>query len=244
MSNRFEGTHLSNTVPPYATPPLVYGGNQILSVTVRTSPEVLRDLVPRPLSVNKDSLMALYVGMFNVVDPQKISYYEAGITVPASYKEDVGNYMPVLYLDRALPITIGREVWGFPKFHADFSMEVADDIVQAIVVTEGTTIIEAILHVKEPVRPTAVPSSNVFLPKSIPSSEKKGAYDVKQLATAVVRDAVYSQVRPGDGVLRLGSTASDPLGSIPILEIVSGSYTIGDSVLDYGKVLYDYLTEE
>ena len=152
--------------------------------------------------------------------------------------------MPILYLDKTLPITIGREVWGFPKFQADFGLEVETGVVHASVVKEGTTLIDATLHVGEPVPPTASPPASIFLLKSIPSAEKSSMYDVKQLNTAVIRGGMDSEVRPGEATLRLGSTASDPLGMIPVLEVVSGVYTVGGFVLDYGEVVHNYLTEE
>ena len=243
MSIRFEGTHLSSTMPSYAMPPFTYKNNQMLSITFKTSPDVLRALVPEPLVVNPDSLMTIYVGTLNIVDPEQISDYEAGILIPASYGDNEGSYMPILYLDKALPITIGREVWGFPKFQADFGLEVVTGVVHASVVKEGTTLIDATLHVGESVPPTASPPASVFLLKSIPSAEGSSMYDVKQLTSAVLRDGLDSEVRPGEATLRLGSTASDPLGMVSVLEVVRGVYTVGGFVLDYGEVVHDYLAE-
>jgi acetoacetate decarboxylase len=244
MPIRFEGTHLSSTTPPYAMPPFTYENNQMLYITFKTSPDVLRALVPEPLVVNPDSLMTIYVGMLNVVDPGPISYYEAAILIPVSYGNSKGSYMPILYLDKALPITIGREVWGFPKFQADLCFGVEAGVVHATVAKEGTTLIDATLHMGEPVPPTPSPPASVFLLKSIPSAEGGSTYDVKQLTAAVIRGGMDSEVRPGAATLRLGSTASDPLGMISVLEVVSGVYRVGGSVLDYGEVVHDYLAEE
>lgn len=66
-------------------------------------------------------------------------------------------------------------------------------------------------------------------------------FDVKQLVTAVLRDEIQQEVRPGDATLRLGSTAADPLERIPVLEIVQGVYFTGGFVLDYGRIVHDYL---
>jgi acetoacetate decarboxylase len=241
MSIRFEGTHLSSVMPSYAMPPFTYEYNQMLSIKIKTSPDVIRALVPEPLVVNPDSLMTVYIGTLNIVDPERISYYEAGIQIPASYRDNKGSYMPILYLDKALPITIGREVWGFPKFQADIGLAVETSVVHASVVKEGTLLIDATLHVGEPVPPTASAPASVFLLKSIPSAKGSSTYDVKQLTTAVIRSSVDSEVLPGEATLYLGSTVSDPLALIPVLEVVSGDYTIGGFVLDYGEVLHDYL---
>jgi acetoacetate decarboxylase len=69
-------------------------------------------------------------------------------------------------------------------------------------------------------------------------------YDVKCLTTAVLRDEMNSEMRPGKATLRLGSAASDPLGEIPVLEVVSGVYYIGGFAIDYGRVVYDYLAKK
>jgi len=244
MSIRFEGTYLSSTTPPYAMPPLIYANNQMLSVTFKTPPNVLRALVPEPLVVNADNLMTIYIGKLNIIDPEPISYYEAGILIPVSYEETKGSYMPILYLDKALPITIGREIWGFPKFQADLSLEVESGIVYASVMKEETKLIDATLHMAEPVPSNTSPPGSIFVLKSIPSAKGSSMYDVKQLTTAIIRDGVSSEVYPGEVTLHLGSTALNPLEMIPVLEIVSGVYTIGGFVLDYGEVVYDYLAEE
>jgi acetoacetate decarboxylase len=229
MAIRFEGTRLSSTMPSYGMPPFTFENNQMLYITFKTSPDVLRALVPEPLVVNPDSLMTIYVGMLNSVDPEQISYCEAGLVIPASYGDKKGSYMPILYLDKSLPITIGREVWGFPKFQADLCFEVEAGVVHATVAMEGTTLKDATLQ---------------HMLKSIPSAEEGSTYAVKQLTTAVLRGGVDSEVRPGEATLRLGSTASDPLGMISVLEVVSGVYRLGGSVLDYGEVVHDYLAEE
>jgi acetoacetate decarboxylase len=239
----FEGSHLSSTTFPYPMPPFVYENNQMVSVTFRTSPDVLRELVPEPLVINQDSLMTVYIGMLNIVEPEQVPYYEAAIVIPAAYGDIQGSYMPVLYLDKALPITIGREIWGFPKFQADFSMEVKDGVVHASVRNAGTTLIDITLHSGEPVSPAPPSTGSVILMKSIPSVKGGSTYDVKQLTTALVRDSKDSEVNPGEAKLSLGSTVSDPLGMIPVIEVISGVYTIGGFVLDYGEVVYDYLSQ-
>jgi acetoacetate decarboxylase len=118
-------------------PPFTYENNRTLAITFKTSPDVLRALVPEPLVVNADSLVTIYVGALNVVDPKQISYYEAGIMIPVSFGRDKGCFMPVLYLDNVLPITIGWEVFGYPKFQAQLSMEVEANVVHASVMSGG-----------------------------------------------------------------------------------------------------------
>jgi acetoacetate decarboxylase len=213
-------------------------------ITVRTSPDVLRALVPDLLAVNADSHLSIYVSKLNITHPRPGTYGEAGVLIPASFRGTHGSYMPVLYLDQVRPIIIGREVWGFPKFPADVHLAVGDGAVHASVVVETTALIDATLRLDKPIEPTRGLPSPVFLLKAIPSVTGGSAYDVKQLTTAVLRNSVFDQVWPGQATLQLQSTPADPLGEIPILAIVDAVYTIGGFALDYGEVLFDYLLED
>jgi hypothetical protein len=143
MDSQFEGTHLSSRSAPYPMPPLTYENNRMLGIAIRTSQDVLGELVPEPLVANSDGQMIIYIGDLNVASPVRFGYLEAGIMIPASDGREEGVYMPVLYLDKALPIVVGREVWGYPKYQADLSLKEEAGVVRARVISEGITLIDA-----------------------------------------------------------------------------------------------------
>ncbi|HEX9023756.1 MAG TPA: acetoacetate decarboxylase family protein [Geobacteraceae bacterium] len=244
MSSKFEGTHLCSKSAPFPMPPYSYEDNRMLAVIIRTSPDLLRELVPEPLVANPDGQMIIYVGALNVVSPERLGYSEAGIMIPSSDGREEGVYMPVLYLDKVLPIVEGREVWGYPMHQADLSLKEEGGIVRATVISEGTSLIDATFHPGPAIPPTNMSPRTFFLMKKVPSATRATAYDVKQLTTAVLRDEMTREVHPGDVTLRLGSTPYDPLAEIPLLQIVSSFYFTGGFVLDYGRVVYDYLKVE
>jgi acetoacetate decarboxylase len=244
MDSQFEGTHLSSRTAPYPMPPLAYENNRMLGIRIRTSQDVLRELVPEPLIANPDGQMIIYIGDLNVVSPARASYLEAGIMIPASDGREEGVYMPVLYLDKTLPIVIGREVWGYPKYQADLSLKEEAGVVRARVISEGTTLIDAELRLENPIPPTIGSPNTFFLLKRIPAVTGPSEFDVKQLVTAVLRDENQQEMRPGIAKLRLGSTATDPLERIPVLDIVQGVFFTGGFVLDYGRIVHDYLAKE
>ena len=243
MTSQFERTHLSSSTAPYPLPPLTYENNRMLAIMFRTSQEVLRDLVPEPLVVNPDGHMIIYIGALNVVSPVSVSYLEAGIMIPSTDGREEGVYLPVLYLDKALPIVVGREVWGFPKFQADLSLQEKAGVVHARVVSEEISLIDAVLRMGAPIPPPVLSPGTFFLMKRVPSVTAPTVYDVKQLTTAVLRDEIQQEVRPGEATLRLGSTATDPLERIPVIDIVQGVYCTGGFVLDYGRIVHNYLAE-
>ena len=238
----FKGTNLSCDTLSYEMPPFTYEGSKMLTITFKTSPEVLRAMVPEPLTPNSAGVIVVYVGNFHVTQPIVLDYYEAAIVVPVFNDDFSGNYMPVLYLDKVLPITAGREIFGYSKVEADIKMTEDGNYASATVVRNGKTLIDITAQLGEPVVP--IPenqNSPIYNLKLIPSVKKGAPPDVKQLTSSFLSDVKSHIFRGGVGKIKLGSLPSDPLGSIPVVEILGASYGERDFVLDYGEVVYDYL---
>jgi acetoacetate decarboxylase len=56
--------------------------------------------------------------------------------------------------------------------------------------------------------------------------------------------SVKKELARGEATLSFASSPGDQLGSIKVLEILSGEQYIEDLSLDCGDVLFDYLTEK
>jgi acetoacetate decarboxylase len=240
----FSGTHLSATSLAYPTPPFTYEGSRVVTVAFRTSPEVLRALVPEPLVPNAASELSAAIVHHHIVAPMPLSYYEAFLVIPVSHEGAAGQYIPVLYLDEAAAITGGREIWGFSKFGAEIQIVEEGGQVNASVQEGGVTLIDVSVRPGDPVVPIPeTPNVPLFNVKLIPSVEKGAPPDVLQLTATTLGDPVVTELRPGVGTLEFGSTPADPLGSIPVLEILRAVCYEYDFTLDYGEVVYDYLAE-
>ena len=234
---------MPRTAPLYGAPPYIYRGNRAINILFKTTPETLQRLVPAPLIPNPDSLLFIYIGQFNVVDPRLFSYMEAGIGAPVSFSDTAGQYAIYLYLDKAGAIVPGREIYGWPKKDAEISFTEQNEKISARVVREGNMLIDATVHWSERIDPVpeqpAAPWLNL---KLIPSVKRNTPPDVMQL-TSTLLESKTKELHTGSATLKLGSSVSDPLGDIPIVEILEGKYVIDDVSLGYGDVIYDYLTE-
>ena len=62
-------------------------------------------------------------------------------------------------------------------------------------------------------------------------------------STCKVRDDKRKEILEGKASLALSSTMRNPLGELPIRNVVSSVYTVGDILLDRGEVIHDYLAE-
>jgi acetoacetate decarboxylase len=235
------GYSMPSASPLYPEPPFQYENNRVINILFRSAPEILRDLLPAPLLPNPDNLAFIYAGVFNV--PQKAVYKEAGIGIPAFFGETFGNYLVYLYLDPPLAIMPGREIWGFPKKDAEITFKGQPGTANASVIRGGVTILSASVSASERIEPIPSQSNNPsFNLKLIPSVKKDHPPDVLQLTSTTVISRKKELYR-GKGSLAFNSASSDPLGSIPVLEIISGELSTEDASLDYGDVLFDYLAE-
>jgi acetoacetate decarboxylase len=61
--------------------------------------------------------------------------------------------------------------------------------------------------------------------------------------TSYLQENKLKELYKGKATLELGSSSIDPLGKIPIVEIVRAEYMVVDGTVDYGDVIYDYLKQ-
>ncbi|MFN2264446.1 MAG: acetoacetate decarboxylase family protein [Anaerolineales bacterium] len=237
------GFSMPREAPLYEAPPYVYKANKSINILFKTTSETLRALVPAPLVPNSDSLLFIYIGQFNVFEPIRFSYLEAGIGVPVSFSDTAGQYAVYLYLDKTGAIVSGREIYGWPKKDAEIIFMEQHEEISAQVRREGVVLIDARLQRSERVNP--IPPQ-VVLPwfnlKLIPSVKRNAPPDVMQLTSTLIESGTH-ELYTGSVKLNLGSSVSDPLAGIPVVEILEGRYSIDDLTLGYGEIIYDYLIE-
>ena len=244
-AQNFDGTNLSSTNPFYGEPPYVFEGSENYFISFKTSPEVLRTLVPEPLKPLPGGEMTVIFAKHNIISPAKIQYKEAFFVVPVSYGSVYGGFLPVLYLDKIETITPAREIWGYNKVGAEFSFT-EEGSNAAITVTQMDTIImKASFILGEPFTPPEQPpGGSVFNLKYIPSVEKNSPPDVKQITISKLKDDKTAEMRMGTAKLEFYSSRYNPLNQIPILEVKKAGKKIHSFSMDHGKVLYDYLKEK
>lgn len=237
---------MPDTAPLYSPPPVQFRDNKIISILFKTTSEILHKLVPEPLVPNPGNLMFIYVGELNIQDPSGgiYSYLEAGIGVPVAFSKTSGNYAVYLYLDKALPIVGGREIWGWPKKDAQISFKVEDGKISAKIVRFGASLISVTSTLLNKIDPIpSQPELPWFNLKIIPSVEKNSPPDVMQLTSARNSESKTKELYNCKASLEFGSSPMDPLGTIEIVEILGAQYKVTDFVMNYGEVLHDYLAE-
>ena len=243
------GYSMPGLFPLYSAPPVEFRDNRIMIVIFKTTPEVLRELVPQPLLPNPLSLMFVYIGSLNIKNAVtgRFNYLEAGIAIPVVYPSTMatGNYAVCLYLNEAIPIAGGREVWGWPKKDGKLTFAEKDGEIMGRVERFGTGLMSVSgkrLKKVEPVPPQ--PQLPWILQKIIPSARKNAPPDIWQLVSTLNVNAVTSELWDCTAKLEFGTGPQDPLGKIKVLEIVSAQFSVGGFDMDYGEVIHDYLAKK
>jgi acetoacetate decarboxylase len=231
----------------YFPPPIAFRDNRIITVIFKTSPEVLQKFVPKPLLPNPNNLMFIYVGRLNIASPLvgTYDYLEMGLCVPVVFSGSPGNYPIVLYLNKALPIVGGREIYGWPKKDAEITFSENGGQITARVERFGAELLSLNAKLEKKVDPIpSQPEMPWYLLKIIPSVKKDAPPEVWQLVSTTNTGNKTKELWNCTASFKLGTSAQDAWGDIKVLEIVGAQFVVDDFDMNYGEVVHDYLARK
>jgi acetoacetate decarboxylase len=234
------GFSMPSNAPWVPAPPVRFVGNRVVGIGFRTHPAALAALVPAPLVPNAEGRVSFYVGRLNLTTPP-CPYLEAGLRVPVTLGDKPGLYFVYLYLDKAMPIAAGREIYGFPKKDAEISLVEEQDHIRVSIARGGATLVQAALDLAGPLPlPQGPQSARAYNLKLIPSVVRDAPPDVLQITSCFTVNTVQ-ELRGAVARLALTSGPEDPLGDIPVLEVQQATFSVADLTLEAGEVAYNYL---
>jgi len=218
FSQNFDGTVFSSSKPFYGEPPYHFEGSEYYSITFKTNPDIIRLLVPEPLVPVSKDVMKVTFAKQKMSYPVKFDYNEVFLSIPVSFNEIYGGYIPVLYLNKVETTIGGREIWGFNKVGAEIIFSGDDKQVSVTVSQMDTLIMKASFILGEPFSPSEKPQSGgVINLKYIPAVAKNAPPDVHQLTftpskegMAEARESKTTLVRKGEAKLEFYSSFYNP----------------------------------
>jgi acetoacetate decarboxylase len=227
--------------PMYPDPPFHFRGTAGMLIRFKTTPEVLKKLVPEPLVPNPDGIMWFYAGRQRTTTLG--DYNEAMIGIPASLRGAPGSFVPVVYLDEAVPLSTGRERAGWHKKDARVSIVESDAVVTVTIERGGAVLARASMSRDQPVSPEVLGKvrPSYFVLKVIPSAKPGAPPEVLQLVATAPQNRVVKSGAAGKGTLQLGGSPGDPLDMIPVMEILGATWSVSDFDLAGGEIVHDYL---
>lgn len=217
-----------------------YKNSETLLITFQTSQEIIDQFVPQPLVANKNGLINLEIIVQKIDFGSEFVYNEMILSVPVEYNGVESVFHKLLYLNKFNPITTGREIWGFPKHHADINIQKDGQFISAIVSQGGNNIITLNAELGENIVDAApVEHSIWFVHKKIPSIEK-GEMDVDELNAVSIDSFKPYNTKTIKSDLTINQIPNENVGTIPVLKIVKSIYFESDFILGFGETLVDY----
>jgi acetoacetate decarboxylase len=232
------GYSIPTMAPLFGPPPYEYRDSWIMAIMFKTTPEVLKGLIPRPLVPNPNDIM--FVLIERLFATGLGNYNEFILGAPAIFEEEQVNYCVFLMVDTDISMAVGREIWGFPKKLGQLNLEEKNGIVTGTVERGGTMLVKGTMELSALGKSNEAPRPFVNL-KLIPSVKKNAPPDVMQLTSTALENYKFHRMYKGKATLEFGTSPENPFHDLPIKEILGGSYINSDSTLTYGQVIYDYL---
>ena len=225
----------------FGPPPFEYRDAQQMLVIFQTDPRVLRQLIPRPLTPDKDGTM--FVAMTAFFTSGMGGYNEMIIAGIASFKRRAVNYAIYLILDNDIAICGGREIWGFPKKYGNVELNEQDGVLTGTAERGGIVLVEAALQLAEFGSPDEITSGSYeyVCHKFIPSVSLKAPPEVDQLTSTTLTNAEVRTVHKGPATLRFGLSPADGVQDIPVKHVLGGYFYSTDFTLGDGVVIHNYL---
>ena len=224
-----------------------YKSNRVIWIEAETTREVLQALVPKPLKINKDNSIIIYIGKFNIMQPNPGSYHEGGIYVPVTYIDDDSGelnksfFVPIMYLDKNIPIVGGRVIYGANKYPAEINIIESENTVIASVKSSGVTLIDMKINLQNKIIDKVTDYNNdgwVAAKCEKTENIENARFDTLNLAD--VNNFKIHEFHTGEGKVKLGSNKLNPLGNIPFLKIKNAAFQVDSWVLGNSLIIHNY----
>jgi acetoacetate decarboxylase len=224
----------------YGSPPLVWKDMDVHLVVYETETKNIEKVVPEPLKVRTNTIIVWH-SQFELGTTQG-SFKESAIYVQVEHDGVEGDYEPFLYVNNHLPLTGGREIWGYQKKMADISIEHMMEAVLAQTSRLGHQIIKSVVVPRYIANMNEVPwsSGGVYSLKYIPSAEE-GGKPIRELVLTPGRfTATEGKFFGGPASVTFERCEIDPTYLLEPKRVMGGFFGKGDLYLPFGKIVHRY----
>jgi len=204
-----------------------------LTVSFRTDPDAVERLLPPGLGPADRALAraeVVSVGRSNCVGP----FDGGGLYVRARHGDREGAYCLSMPMSTDAAVRWGRETLGEPKKRAEVTLDRTDEGVRGTVRRRGEQLLDIDATLTEAGEPRSG-AATVFHYKYLPAASGEGFYADPALV-AVTLQSDQRSLEQGTATLSLGSTAHDPLGSLPVESVRGATYAETDIALSAEEV--------
>ncbi len=226
--------------PLYGKPPLVWKDMNVQLVVYETAIENIKRIIPDPLEPRTNTIIT-WVSEFQLGTTQG-AFKEMAIYVQVKYEDYEGDYEPFLYVNTSLPLTAGREIWGYQKKMADISIQFDQEATVGKIVRLDHQIMKTIVVPEYVASMGEIPWSRdgVFSLKYVPSAEEGGQPLRELVLTEGKFTAQEGKFFGGRGSVNFERSEIDPTYLLQPTRVIGGFFGRGDLFLPFGKIVHRY----
>jgi acetoacetate decarboxylase len=193
-----------------------------LTLTFRTEPGVLAELLPPPLEPAdqpRASVTVAAIGRSNCVG----AFNGASINLACRFRGEDGFYCLTMPMSTDTAVTFGRELYAEPKKLADILLEVTGGRARGTVRRHGVTYIELHGRFDEPMITVeqSVESKHFYF-KYLPQADGSGLAGDPELVCVTHHGIVHRSVS-GTGTITFRESRHDPVVDLPVVSIEGAS---------------------
>ena len=219
--------------PFYERPKHIFKNSSLITIIGKARPGTLSDLVAWPLKpeIAEGEYFFLWLSHFDRILMENATERNAllfDIGMPVSYGEMRGRHCFLEYLNSGFGVSAGRELWGWPKKHAELSWVEHDGRFHIEVKKDGYTLAIINFEEREPLNASAWPhipgfgDSDPYLQvRPHGQVDASGALPLDVIATDPDDAAVFHSVNGGDANIQFFDGPTDPLSFLGPVEIVA-----------------------
>ncbi|MFE7113242.1 acetoacetate decarboxylase [Streptomyces sp. NPDC057575] len=227
--------------PAYAPTRYRFNNREYLNIYYRTDPEVLRRLVPEPLTVT-DPMVRFEV--MRMPDTTGLGdYTEAGQLIAVEHEGEKGEFNLAMYVDSVPAISSGREYSAYPKKAGSPTLYVDSDTLVGTLDYGTLRVATATMgykhHTLDLDEARAEVCSPTFMVKTVPNYD--GTPRICELVRTQITDVTVKSAYTAPARLQLFAHVMAPLADLPVLEVVGASHIVTDLSLNLVEPVYDYL---
>jgi acetoacetate decarboxylase len=224
----------------YGKPPLVWKDMDIALIVYETDIKNVRRVTPEPMEP-RTNLIIVWTSQFELGTTQG-GFKETAIYVQVTYNGVEGDYEPFLYVNSPLPLTGGREIWGYQKKMAEIELIHDQEAVRAETTRLGHQIVKGLVVPERNATMAEIPwsSGGVFSLKYIPSAEEGGEPFRQLILTPGEFTAHEGKFFGGRASIRYERSEIDPTYLLEPKKILGGFFGKGDLFLPLAKIVHEY----
>lgn len=224
----------------YGRPPLVWRDMRVQLIVYETDIANVARVIPEPLEPRTNTVIT-WVSEFELGTTQG-AFAEFAVYVQVKYQDYEADYEPFLYVNTHLPLTGGREIWGFQKKMADIALRHEHEAVIGRVDRLDHSIFKGLVVPEYEADMSEIPWSpdGVFSLKYIPAAEEKGDSLRELVLTPGEFTAQDGRFFGGRASVVHERSNIDPTFVLEPENVLGGFFGQGDLYLPFGKVVHDY----